>query len=105
MNEPIVTANVPDWALKLQIDNAVHKEKLESIDKKIERLFLDLETRYARKEQMEAVEARSIERGADLDKKITKLNDYVGWVVKAIVGAFLAGLIGIVFAKAGVPRL
>ncbi len=41
---------------------------------------------------------------ASLSKKVDGISSSIGWAVKIVLGMVLAGLVGLLFAKGGVPH-
>jgi hypothetical protein len=92
MPEPLSNADDVAW-VKMQIDTAVAKEKLDAVQSDVRGIREDLRNVYATKVELK-----------DVAEDVSKLKDHVGWLVKSIIGAFLAAVIGLVLVKGGVPR-
>ena len=92
MPEPPNNSDDVAW-VKMQIDTAVAKEKLDAVQSDVRGIREDLRNVYATKVELK-----------DVAEDVSKLKDHVGWLVKSIIGAFLAALIGLVLVKGGVPH-
>jgi len=64
------------------------------LDKKLDRFFDEVKNNYATKSEVE-----------NLKDDMKKVNDSISWLVKIILGAVVAALLGVVLVKGGmVPR-
>lgn len=64
------------------------------LDKKLDRFFDEVKNNYATKTEVE-----------NLKGDMKKVNDSISWLVKIILGAVVAALLGLVLVKGGmVPR-
>lgn len=91
---PEVPSSSDDIAwVKMQIDTAVAKEKLDAVQSDVRGIREDLRNVYATKIELK-----------DVVDDVAKLNNHVGWLVKSIIGAFIAAVIGLVLVKGGVPH-
>lgn len=64
------------------------------LDKKLDRFFDEVKNNYATKTEFE-----------NLKGDMKKVNDSISWLVKIILGAVVAALLGLVLVKGGmVPR-
>lgn len=76
--------------VQMQVDVAVLKTQVSSIDKKLDALAVDLRDTYARKTEMK-----------DLADDVKGLRDSLGWVIKLILGLVVAAIISTVLIKSG----
>lgn len=81
------------YALTMRVDVAVLKEKVGSIDKKLDALAASLSNVYTTKSEMKG-----------LKDDIDSLKANQGWIIKLIVGAVIVAVLGLVIVKGGVPR-
>lgn len=80
-------------AVTMRVDVAVLKEKVGSIDKKLDTLAASLANVYATKDEMKV-----------LKEDIAGLKSNQGWIIKLIVGAVIVAVLGLVIVKGGIPR-
>ena len=86
--------NEPDsYAVTMRVDVAVLKEKVGSIDKKLDALAASLSNVYATRADMRV-----------LKDDIDGLKSNQGWIIKLIVGAVIVAVLGLVIVKGGVTR-
>ncbi len=86
--------NEPDTqAVTMRVDVAVLKEKVGSIDKKLDALAASLSNVYATRADMRV-----------LKEDIDGLKSNQGWIIKLIVGAVIVAVLGLVIVKGGVTR-
>lgn len=86
--------NEPDTqAVTMRVDVAVLKEKVGSIDKKLDALAASLSNVYATRADMRV-----------LKDDIDGLKSNQGWIIKLIVGAVIVAVLGLVIVKGGVTR-
>lgn len=80
-------------AMRMRVDVAVLKEKVGSIDKKLDALAASLSNVYATKGDIKVL----------LDD-VEGLKSNQGWIIKLIVGAVIVAVLGLVIVKGGVTR-
>ncbi len=80
-------------AVTMRVDVAVLKEKVGSIDKKLDALAVSLANVYSTKSELKV-----------LQDDIDGLKANQGWIIKLIVGAVIVAVLGLVIVKGGVAR-
>ena len=90
------TGNGTDDAawVKMQIDMAVTKEKVDTVLGDVRGIREDLRNVYVTKTEFR-----------DLVEDVTSLKNGQGWVIKIIVGAVIAAILGLVLVKGGATHL
>ncbi len=81
-------------AVTMRVDVAVLKEKVGSIDKKLDTLAANLANVYSTKDELKV-----------LRDDVQGLKSNQGWIIKLIVGAVIVAVLGLVIVKGGVPRV
>lgn len=92
MGEQQPTSDDVAW-VKMQIDMAVTKEKVDAVLGDVKGLREDLRNVYATKTELK-----------DVAEDVASLKSNVSWLVKLIIGAVIAAVLGLVLMKGGVPR-
>lgn len=92
MGEQQPTSDDAAW-VKMQIDMAVTKEKVDAVLGDVKGLREDLRNVYATKAELK-----------DVAEDVAGLKNNVSWLVKLIVGTVVAAVLGLVMMKGGVPR-
>lgn len=80
--------------VKMQIDVAVTKEKLETVGGDVRGIRDDLRSVYATKTELAIVR-----------DDVASLKNHVSWLVKGILGAVLAAILSLILIKGGLTRL
>ena len=65
-------------------------ERLGALTNSLNAIALDIRQTYATKEEVRVI-----------DQKVNKISESLGWVVKLIIGAVLASVLGLVLYKSG----
>ena len=68
--------------------------RIEALGQKFDAVTQELKATYATRTDLSIV-----------DEKVRKVQDNQGWVIKLIIGAVIAAVLGLVIAKGGVPRV
>lgn len=79
-----------DAQVQMQVDVAVLKQQVSSVDKKLDALAVDLRDTYARKTELK-----------DLGDDVKSLKESLGWVIKLILGLVVTAVVGTVIIKSG----
>lgn len=90
---PIDDPEADSPAVTMRVDVAVLKEKVGSIDKKLDALAASLSNVYSTKAEMSV-----------LKDDIDGLKSNQGWIIKLIVGAVIVAVLGLVIVKGQVPH-
>jgi hypothetical protein len=92
MGDQQPTSDDAAW-VKMQIDMAVTKEKVDAVLGDVRGIREDLRNVYATKTELKEVA-----------EDVAGLKNNVSWLVKAILGAVLTAALGLVLVKGGVPH-
>ena len=92
MPEPPNNSDDAAW-VKMQIDTAVSKEKLDSVQSDVRGIREDLRNVYATKAELK-----------DVVDDVANIKGNLGWLVKSVIGAIVLAVVGLVLSKSGVPH-